>query len=207
MPWVAVDGGIAVGKSTIMAAARAAGIHTLPEPVGDPESGEKGAWDDALAAMYAGVPGASFAFQQRVAQDRALAPHVVAGAAPGGPWGMLERSPDMQRRTFVTAYEGDERDQLERTYEHAASLWRPAAIVYLRMAPDVSHARMLGRGRACEAGVTLEYPTWLHDAHEAAVLALRAEGVVPVFVVDVGAHTSVADVSDGVVALFNSMSS
>ena len=184
--WIALDGGIGCGKTTVIRRMAASGVPVLEEPVGHPATGEKGAWDDLLAAMYEGGPKAALALQLRVVQDRALAPEVVAVGTAKDCCALMERSPDMQRRTFVRmqGFDAEEEAQVDALYEEASRLWRPAGIIYLRMQPAVAHERTISRGRACEADVGLEYHTRLHDMHEAAVDELQAEGLVPVTIID-----------------------
>ena len=184
--WIALDGGIGCGKTTVLRRMAAHGVPVLEEPVGNPATGEKGAWDDLLAAMYEGGPKAALALQLRVAQDRALAPEVVAVGTAKDCCALMERSPDMQRRTFMRMQDFDveQEAQVEALYEEASRLWRPAGIIYLRMQPVVAHERTTRRGRACEAAVDLDYHTRLHDLHEAAVEELQAEGRVPVTVIN-----------------------
>ena len=184
--WIALDGAIGCGKTTVLRRMAASGVAVLEEPVGDPATGERGAWDDLLAAMYAGGTEEALALQLRVAQDRALAPDVVAVGRSEDCFGLMERSPDMQRRTFarIQGFDLEQAGQVDDLYSKAAQLWRPAGIIYLRTQPAVAHARTMLRGRACELAVGLEYYTQLHDLHEAAVDELRAEGCVPVTVID-----------------------
>ena len=184
--WIALDGGIGCGKTTVLRRMAASGVRVLEEPVGDPSTGAAGAWDELLAAMYEGGPEAALALQLRVAQDRALHPDVVATGTAAGSFALIERSPDVQRRTFAKMRGFDEVQtaQVEAVYDQAALLWRPAGIIYLRVQPAVTYARACARGRECEAMVSLDYHTRLHDLHEEAVEALRAEGRVPVVVID-----------------------
>ena len=186
MPWVALDGGIGVGKTTTLGRLREAGVAVLEEPVGDPATNKRGPWDDLLDDMYKQLPGAAFAFQKRVVADRALSKLATQLGQSKTSWACMERSPDMQRRTFLRmqGFGAEQLRELEALYDEAAALWRPAAIIYLRVPPEVSFARMQRRARASEAGVTLEYHTRLHEAHEAAVVELREEGVVPVTCID-----------------------
>ena len=181
-----MDGGIGCGKTTVLRRMAASGVPVLEEPVGDPATGEPGAWDELLAAMYAGGTKAALALQLRVVQDRALAPEVVAVGRCEDSFALMERSPDMQRRTFarMQGFDLQQAGKVDDLYGKASQLWRPAGIIYLRMQPAVSHARTVLRGRACESDVDITYHTQLHDLHESAVDELRTEGCVPVTVID-----------------------
>ena len=183
--WIALDGCIGCGKTTVLRRMAASGIPVLEEPVGNPATGEKGAWDDLLAAMYAGGTKAALALQLRVVYDRGLAPEVVA-VGKSDSYALMERSPDVQRRTFarMQGFDVAQAAQVESLYAEAERMWRPAGIIYLRMQPEIAHARTMSRGRACESNVGLDYHTQLHDLHEAAIEALQAEGIVPVTIVD-----------------------
>jgi len=186
MPWVALDGGIAAGKTTTLRYLQDAGVAVLMEPVGDHTANKRRKWDVLLDAVHAKQPGAAFAFQERVVADRALSKLATQMGQSKTSWACLERSPDMQRRTFVRmqGFDAEEEAQVDALYEEASRLWRPAGIIYLRMQPAVAHERTISRGRACEADVGLEYHTRLHDMHEAAVDELQAEGLVPVTIID-----------------------
>lgn len=192
MPWVALDGGIGVGKTTVLDFMRRQGVSVLEEPVGDPSTQTRGPWDALLEDMYAGLPGAAFAFQMRVVQDRALSDAVVETGQALTSWGCMERSPDMQRRTFVRMQSFDEaqKHEIEEAYDTAASLWRPAAIIYLRASPKVSFDRMKRRARSSEATVALKYHQELYDMHDLAVMDLHTERVVPVHCIDVDGMTT-----------------
>ena len=136
MPWICVDAGIAAGKSTLLDALAREGVLVNKEPVGDPAQGERLSWDPFLDDLYGGVKGAAFTFQKRVVLDRALSQDVVSIGASPNRWGVMERSPDMQRQTFVKmgALKEDEILHIGDMYDRA--VWRPACIIYLRVKAD-----------------------------------------------------------------------
>lgn len=175
MPWVTLDAPIGCGKTTLLRLLHAAGHDVLEEPVGDPALGTIGAWDPMLARLYAGEPGAALELQLRVVADRGLAEDVVMLGRDATRWGVMERSPQMQRRTFVLAngFSADQVDQICALYDAAEALWRPAAIVCLMASPEVTFARMASRGRPCEEGASLEHHRLIHTLHEKAIDDLR----------------------------------
>lgn len=177
MPWICVDAGIAAGKSTLLEALEREGVRVNKEPVGDPSKGERLSWDPFLDAMYGGVPGAAFSFQKQVVLDRALSEEAASIGVSPDKWGVMERSPDMQRLTFVRmgGLTDEEVDHIDSMYESA--VWKPACIIYMRVPPDVSHARMVSRGRASEQGMGVDFHEKLHDLHEDAIEVIRAKGI------------------------------
>lgn len=200
MPWVALDGGIAAGKTTTLRYLQDAGVAVLVEPISDHTANKRRKWDGLLDAVHAKQPGAAFAFQERVVADRALSKLATQMGQSKTSWACLERSPDMQRRTFLRMqnFDAEQMRALEASYDEAAALWRPAGIIYLRVPPEVSFARTQ-RG-----AVTMEYHMQVYEAHEAAVVELKTEGVVPVTVIDAGAMTEL-EVGAAVLAAYKRM--
>ena len=158
MPWVALDCGIGVGKTTVLDFMRREGVPVLQEPVGDPSTQTRGPWDALLEDMYAQRPGASFAFQQRVVQDRALSDAVVETGQSLTSWACMERSPDMQRRTFVRMQSFDEaqKQEIEAAYEGGRRLMAPrgdylfASIAGTVIRPDEASCAFFGVARRVE---------------------------------------------------------
>ena len=74
----------------------------------------------------------------------------------------------------------------------------------MRVAPEVSHERMLRRARSAEAGVSLGYHRKLHALHERAIAELQAEGKVIVKVIDTAGMTD-AEVGAAVMKAYKAM--
>jgi deoxyadenosine/deoxycytidine kinase len=107
---------------------------------------------------------------------------------------VMERSPQMQRRTFLRANDMAEHEiaELDAEYEAAERAWKPAGIVCLDAEPEVTHERMLARGREFEVrGASLEYARKLHALQAEAIASISRElPDIPVHVVpcDAPAH-------------------
>lgn len=206
MPWVSLEGGNSTGKTTTLRLLRKAGVAVFAEPIGDPAKNKRRPWDDLLVDMRAQRPGAAFAFHQRVVADRALSKLSVELGQSKTAWACMERSPDMQRRTFMRmqGFDAEQLQTLEASYDAAAKLWRPAGIIYLRVPPEVSFARMQSRANAADSGITKEYHARVYEAHEAAMEELRAEGVVIVKCID-AAGMSAEEVGAAVLKAYKAM--
>ena len=183
MPWICVDAGIAAGKSTLLDALARDGVLVNKEPVGDPALGERLAWDPFLDDLYGGVKGAAFAFQKRVVLDRALSQESVSIGESPNCWGVMERSPDMQRLTFVKMGALSDAEIMHVNEMYDRSVWQPACIIYLRVQPEISPARMVARGRESEKGMSVDFHEKLHAMHEAAIECIRSKGI-PVHIVE-----------------------
>lgn len=200
---VLVEGNIGAGKSTLVsrvgAALRARGLTVIEvqEPLAE--------WGDGLERFYEDQSRWAFAFQIRAFGTRADAVRRALATAPPGAVVLCERSVYSDRAVFfkmladtavVTPYEAE---TYARFFPHAvADSYARAAhtlVLYMRSSPERCHDRMRARARAEEAGVSLEYLTRVHEAHERALVEERADawpGADGVHVCDVEAYGNLA---------------
>ena len=173
--FVAVEGSLAAGKSSLLGyLAEAFSVPVFQEPVT--------AWAPLLQRFYEGGESA-FGVQMKIMADIA----VGQGDAQGD--GVYERCAWTQPWTFNKVLHGEglltceQLDLLRRANGMLAR--RPDVIVYLRCEPRVAMERLVRRGRACEANVTLDYMMRMHEAYEDMAREVGEAGRVAVHTVDV----------------------
>lgn len=172
-PVLVVEGVIAAGKSTLVAAlaehceSRGLRVCAVAEPVAEWNS------SGALPAFYADVRGQAYQFQTFVRATRVNAIcRALAAQGPAPDLIILERSPATDG-VFMAMQEAT---PLQRTmYEAWAESYRwalparfleDACAVYLAPPLPACMARLAARGREGEEGVSADYQAALAAAHE-----------------------------------------
>lgn len=175
--FVGIAGLIGAGKSTLAAAlAREMGLPAFFEPV------------DAnvyLADFYKDMRRHGFAMQIYLLSERFRQHQQVIWRGEGGVQDRTIYEDSIFAQILRDGGSMDERDY--QTYctlfGHMSNFMRkPNLIVYLRVTPEESLARIRARGRAAEAAVTIEYLRGLHAAYEAFIEGISR--VIPVIRVD-----------------------
>lgn len=161
---ICVEGNIGSGKSTALAALAAALPHvpSFPEPVQE--------WGELLDKYYAAPAEWAFAFSLRVLlsfREPARRDRCV-----------VERSPMASRHVFSQLLYNDgvlnchEWETFKQYHDVLA--WKPDVIFYVHTPAEVCAERIRQRGRACEAGIDLDY---LHRVEFQYANMLRYSGV------------------------------
>ncbi|MCP4059899.1 MAG: deoxynucleoside kinase, partial [Pseudoalteromonas sp.] len=207
-PTIVLEGGIAVGKSTLSSTLGSQGVvdHVVLEPV-DVWFGRSeylGRFHD-----YIGDVTAHRQDQVKIYRAQVMAMNTLSDAHSSA---LRQRHGTLlfERSIFSAAIfsaasylSSIDRDLLIRTAHTFTRQVYPSDthVIYLRCDPQVALQRCLSRGRQGEEAVTAEYLQLLHEAHEAAATTsfrpLSDEG--RVFVVDVSAKAQdevVRDVSN-----------
>ncbi len=178
---IAVEGNIACGKSTALAAlaALAPKLRVFREPLEE--------WAPTLRKFYEDPGTWSFYFQLRVLLWYAARAAEGAGAAEAAD-AVFERSPMSSRHVFAQVAHNDgfmtsEDWDLYKDYVDALG-WEPDAIVYVDTPTEVCFERLRARGRDVEAGVDLAYLRRLDFQYEtmlryANVPTIRVDGTLP----------------------------
>lgn len=157
---ISLEGNIGAGKSTVTAVLASRGYVVAPEPVE--------AWT-LLPRFYAEPHKYAFALQAQI-----LTSCAALGSCDNDTL-ITERGAEASLRVFgasllesgsISLYQL----QLLRSLSHQLPLVKPCAVVYLDAPPAVCLARVEQRGRACEAGMTLDYLQRLHAHYEAYLL-------------------------------------
>lgn len=149
--YVAVEGIIGAGKTTLAKAiSERMGWRMLEEPVVD---------NPLLPLFYQDQKKWAFALQIRMLHSRYRMQQVAANDTT---MCVLDRSLPGDRvfAALHTKY-GNMHDAEWETYEHCyqamSAVRPPMLLIYLRVSPEVAHARMRKRARNMEAGVELSY--------------------------------------------------
>lgn len=173
--FVAVEGSLAAGKTVLLSyLAQAFAVPVYKEPVDS--------WAPLLQRFYDGEEGA-FGVQTKIMADVT----VGQGGAQGD--GVYERCAWTQPWTFIRVMFEDgllsveQRDLLIAANRILAR--QPDVIIYLRCDPKVAMQRLIRRGRACEANVSLDYMEHMHTAYETMAREVRGRGDVALHTVDV----------------------
>ena len=206
---MSLEGNIGSGKSTVLAAVeKKRGTCVLQEPVDEwstPVDGVPGG-PGMLQLFYADRVRNGFAFQMFVMLSR-VRQHLDVLRSPGG----RDEGPILTERCLASDYElfgktmresGLLDDAQWATYDGWSAVVSdifsaaapdkakgagcracPAGVVYLRATPEKSLERVDKRRRDGEAAIALEDLASLHEAHEAWIVRLRADGV-PVLTLD-----------------------
>ncbi|XP_030145758.4 deoxyguanosine kinase, mitochondrial [Taeniopygia guttata] len=194
---LALEGNIAVGKSTFLKLLGAAfpRWHLVPEPVAQwrqvPTAGTAqvpGGCANLLQLMYQEPSRWSYTFQTFSCLSRlraALEAPGEAGGTPGSPVRVLERSVFSDRYVFAKQlFEAGHLQPLEwALYQqchdvllaHLGHRAAPHAFLYLRASPQRCLERLRRRARSEERGVQLGYLSRLHGQHELWLLARATE--------------------------------
>lgn len=153
---ISLEGNIGAGKSTVTAVLASRGYVVAPEPVE--------AWT-LLPRFYAEPRKYAFALQAQI-----LTSCAALGSADNDTL-ITERGAEASLHVFGAALQESGR-LTQRELCILQSLYillplvKPSAVVYLDAPPAVCLARVEQRGRACEAGMTLEYLQCLHAHYE-----------------------------------------
>ncbi|XP_074415289.1 deoxyguanosine kinase, mitochondrial [Zonotrichia albicollis] len=197
---LALEGNIAVGKSTFLRLLAAAfpRWHLVTEPVAQWRRvpGAAGTAQDAggsanlLQLMYQAPARWSFTFQSLSCLSRlraALEPPGGGGGTPGStpPVRVFERSLFSDRYVFAkTLLENGHlqplewaiyQDWHELLLRHLAPHAAPHGFLYLRASPQTCLERLRRRGRSEEGGIQLGYLEQLHGQHELWLVARATE--------------------------------
>ncbi len=167
MRLIAIEGNIGVGKSTLLPKlAEAIGYKQLQEPVDDPTF-------DRLLKGFTENPNdtkARLKFQRYITKTR----YEQLQDLPDGNY-IIERSlySDLVfSQVNMLSMERPTGEYLSYYYDIIALMDtypKIDAVVYLKADPSTSYKRMLGRGRAAEAGTPLSYIEDLEAYHQAAL--------------------------------------
>ena len=174
-----VEGNISAGKSTFLRFIKDDCVElrdvleVVPEPVDKWQAVGKGG-QNVLAQFYADPARYAYTFQNYVFVTRMMQER--DSAVGTSPMRLLERSVFSDRMVFVRAvHEARWMSDMELAiYDSwfdpvvaALPSLVPDGFIYLRASPGTCAARMAGRGRGEEAGVSLDYLAGLHAKHEA----------------------------------------
>ena len=159
---VSVEGNIGAGKSTVLEALASRGFAVVQEPVE--------AWTNCngvnlLGAFYKDPKRYAYVFQSVAFLSRLSALERVEAERTV----FAERSPVSDYCFARNCYETGLLDECEWAayrYWWTRPVRMPDVIVYLRVAPEVCHARTQKRQRPEEASVALEYLQQIHEQHE-----------------------------------------
>lgn len=156
---VAIDGAIAVGKSTMCGSLRDLGYDVRTEGADDDER-----WAGPLRRFYAEPRRWGLMLQCAILADMAALRRDLLCAADGTGGGpaivFVERSPASARIFVRNSVALGHMDALESTvYDrlHAELGWNPDYVVHLHLPPDEAIARMRSRARDSEADVDGAY--------------------------------------------------
>ena len=174
-----MEGNISAGKSTFLRFIKDDCVElrdvleVVPEPVDKWQAVGKGG-ENVLAQFYADPQRYAYTFQNYVFVTRMMQER--DSSAGTSPMRLLERSVFSDRMVFVRAvHEARWMSDMELAiYDSwfdpvvaALPSLVPDGFIYLRASPGTCAARMAGRGRGEEAGVSLDYLAGLHAKHEA----------------------------------------
>lgn len=192
MRYIAVEGNIGAGKSTVIdALARddavlSAVAGVLPEPIAD--------WAPILPDFYADPPAHALRLQLEILRSRTQQVHDLAASTGyvDGAVAVIERCVESSARVFVPCLDDahvlapGQRDAHERWYRTLRDVagHTLAAVVFLDAPPSVCLERMRSRSRSGESDVSLEYLARLDAAYRAWLAELERDGGVPVLRVD-----------------------
>jgi deoxyadenosine/deoxycytidine kinase len=175
-----VEGNISAGKSTFLRFIKDDCVElrdvleVVPEPVDKWQAVGGAGGSNVLAQFYADPARYAYTFQNYVFVTRMMQER-DSSTGPA-PMRLLERSVFSDRMVFVRAvHEARWMSDMELAiYDSwfdpvvsALPSLVPDGFIYLRASPGTCAARMAGRGRGEEAGVSLDYLAGLHAKHEA----------------------------------------
>ena len=157
---VSIDGGIAIGKSTLCGLLEECGYKVLKEGLNE--------WGEILTLFYANPKRYCFTLQCAILLNmrtqykyiQSLPDEIV----------FIERSPLSAFSVFV---ENSKNSKLLTNIEyniykklHNELGWNPDYIIGLTLNPNVAYERLKKRNRTCEQNTTLEYITQVSELYE-----------------------------------------
>lgn len=147
---VSFAGPMGAGKSTILEKLRNLKHDVMLEPVDR--------WTEWLEAFYGNQPRYACLFQMRVLFD-CLRMRETLVDEPTEPWCFIERSPEESMCIFAKALRPLMTDFEWQLYSDAYDYigWKPDAVLYLRVSPDVAWKRVGTRNRESETEMTRAY--------------------------------------------------
>ena len=179
-----IDGNIGAGKTTILSILNTRyGIPINLEPI------EK--WRSFLDTFYNDSIKNTFQFQIRIWLDRC---NITTNLDNIHEMSGIERSPIFTKHTFIQSAKDShlinhsEYNLLEELHSTSDKLWNNNTYIYLRSSPQKCIDRIKTRDRSCEASVSLDYITNLHNLHETAAQAVSSANK-PIYICDVEGKT------------------
>ncbi len=168
-----IEGNIGAGKSTFL---RIIADHLAVQPVFEPDKKWQAVGDgeeNLLEKFYTDTSRWAYTFQTYAFVSRVVAQEAISKNDNNLPL-IIERSVFADRYCFArNCYEMGLMSQLEWNLYKEWFGWlvesytqKPAGFIYLRVDPEVCHARITKRSRTGEQVISLDYLKRLHHKHE-----------------------------------------
>ncbi len=165
---ISIDGGIAVGKSTLCDLLAEAGYVVFREGADDRER-----WAPALERFYQNPHQGAFALQVAILCDMRAIYDKIGTIGDMQKVVFVERSPLSARDIFLeNSYAMGHIHEVDmavynRLEKHVG--WEPNHVISLETSPEVAFQRMRKRGRDAETSVSLDYIRDIHTRYKTAV--------------------------------------